>query len=93
MPGEESASVGPSVAFVLENGASLANGGLLKLVGSQNIQQIRLSADGYVFQTLSLGSFETRYRFSRTGSRNLLAEGLNAQGQPVVRAEIRLTIQ
>lgn len=93
MPGEESASVGPSVAFVLENGASLANGGLLKVVGSQNIQQIRLSADGYVFQTLSRGSFETRYRFSRTGTRNLLAEGLNAQGQPVARAEIRLTIQ
>jgi hypothetical protein len=95
LPGDDT-GLEPAIEFLAPAPeGTLTNGAALQVAASDRVKAVRFSADGYAIGPARLegGKWVRSHRFSRTGARRLLAEGLDGAGQVIVRAEVGATVQ
>jgi hypothetical protein len=73
-------------------GGHYVNGIWFKTTATGRVERVRYSADGFTLGESTRTDFELFYTFSRVGERRVLAEGLDAAGAVVARAERAIVV-
>ena len=85
--GEAATAASVRILSPATEGGHYLNGIWFKSTATGPVVQVRYSADGYSLGESIEADFQLHYTFTRMGERRVLAEGLDADGNVVARAE------